>query len=127
VLAHNLYLTNTGWNYMGGMKKKPVGSGARNKESSTSSSSSQAQSQAQKKEDSKKSSGSKQKLSVAIEETADRRALQNMKAITVQALARNLGVKISVANSFLRAMEARGLVKLAGGYSGHRIYQTVVQ
>jgi small subunit ribosomal protein S25e len=127
VLAYNLYLTNTGWNYMGGMKKKPVGSGARNKESSTSSSSSQAQSQAQKKEDSKKSSGSKQKLSVAIEETAGRRALQNMKAITVQALARNLGVKISVANSFLRAMEARGLVKLAGGYSGHRIYQTVVQ
>jgi small subunit ribosomal protein S25e len=112
---------------MGGMKKKPVGSGAKNKDSSTSSSSSQAQSQAQKKEDSKKSSGSKQKLSVAIEEAAGRRALQNMKAITVQALARNLGVKISVANSFVRTMEARGLVKLAGGYSGHRIYQPVVQ
>jgi small subunit ribosomal protein S25e len=112
---------------MGGMKKKPVGSGAKNKDSSTSSSSSQAQSQAQKKEDSKKSSGSKQKLSVAIEEAAGRRALQNMKAITVQALARNLGVKISVANSFIRTMEARGLVKLAGGYSGHRIYQPVAQ
>jgi small subunit ribosomal protein S25e len=112
---------------MGGMKKKPVGSGAKNKDSSTASSSSQAQSQAQKKEDSKKSSGSKQKLSVAIEEAAGRRALQNMKAITVQGLARNLGVKISVANSFMRAMEARGLVKLAGGYSGHRIYQPVVQ
>ncbi|HET6640612.1 MAG TPA: hypothetical protein VFG77_03300 [Nitrososphaeraceae archaeon] len=112
---------------MGGMKKKPVGSGAKNKDSSTPSSSSQAQSQAQKKEDSKKSSGSKQKLSVAIEEAAGRRALQNMKAITVQALARNLGVKISVANSFVRTMEARGLVKLAGGYSGHRIYQPVVQ
>lgn len=112
---------------MGGMKKKPVGSGAKNKDSSTPSSSSQAQSQAQKKEDSKKLSGSKQKLSVAIEEAAGRRALQNMKAITVQALARNLGVKISVANSFIRTMEARGLVKLAGGYSGHRIYQLVVQ
>ena len=109
------------------MKKKPVGSGAKNKDSSTSSSSSQAQSQAQKKEDSKKLSGSKQKLSVAIEEAAGRRALQNMKAITVQALARNLGVKISVANSFIRTMEARGLVKLAGGYSGHRIYQPVAQ
>ena len=109
------------------MKKKPVGSGAKNKDSSTPSSSSQAQSQAQKKEDSKKLSGSKQKLSVAIEEAAGRRALQNMKAITVQALARNLGVKISVANSFVRTMEARGLVKLAGGYSGHRIYQPVVQ
>jgi len=110
---------------MGGMKKKPVGSSAKNKDSTASSSSNQAQSQAQKKEDSKKSSGSRQKLSVAIEETAGRKALQNMKAITVQALARNLGVKISVANSFIRTMETRGSVKLAGGYSGHRIYQLV--
>ena len=106
-------------------KKRPVGSNAKNKDSTTASSSNQAQSQTQKKEDSKKSSGSRQKLSVAIEETAGRKALQNMKAITVQALARNLGVKISVANSFIRTMETRGSVKLAGGYSGHRIYQLV--
>jgi small subunit ribosomal protein S25e len=110
---------------MGGVKKRPVGSSAKNKDSTTASSSNQAQSQTQKKEDSKKSSGSRQKLSVAIEETAGRKALQNMKAITVQALARNLGVKISVANSFIRTMETRGSVKLAGGYSGHRIYQLV--
>lgn len=110
---------------MGGQKKRPVGSNAKNKDSTTASSSNQAQSQTQKKEDSKKSSGSRQKLSVAIEETAGRKALQNMKAITVQALARNLGVKISVANSFIRTMETRGSVKFAGGYSGHRIYQLV--
>jgi small subunit ribosomal protein S25e len=110
---------------MGGVKKRPVGSNAKNKDSTTASSSNQAQSQTQKKEDSKKSSGSRQKLSVAIEETAGRKVLQNMKAITVQALARNLGVKISVANSFIRTMETRGSVKLAGGYSGHRIYQLV--
>jgi small subunit ribosomal protein S25e len=107
---------------MGGVKKKPVGSSGKNKDSSTASGSNQAQ-----KEDSKKSSVRKQKLSVAIEEATGRKALQNMKAITVQALARNLGVKISVANSFIRAMEARGSVKLAGGYSGHRIYQAVIQ
>jgi len=110
---------------MGGVKKRPVGSNTKNKDSTTASSSNQAQSQTQKKEDSKKSSGSRQKLSVAIEETAGRKALQNMKAITVQALARNLGVKISVANSFIRTMETRGSVKFAGGYSGHRIYQLV--
>ena len=110
---------------MGGAKKRPVGSNTKNKDSTTASSSNQAQSQTQKKEDSKKSSGSRQKLSVAIEETAGRKALQNMKAITVQALARNLGVKISVANSFIRTMETRGSVKFAGGYSGHRIYQLV--
>jgi small subunit ribosomal protein S25e len=110
---------------MGGAKKRPVGSNTKNKDSTTASSSNQAQSQTQKKDDSKKSSGGRQKLSVAIEETAGRKALQNMKAITVQALARNLGVKISVANSFIRTMETRGSVKLAGGYSGHRIYQLV--
>lgn len=110
---------------MGGAKKRPVGSNTKNKDSTTASSSNQAQSQTQKKEDSKKSSGGRQKLSVAIEETAGRKALQNMKAITVQALARNLGVKISVANAFIRTMETRGSVKLAGGYSGHRIYQLV--
>ncbi|MGA7368967.1 MAG: hypothetical protein WBX01_07555 [Nitrososphaeraceae archaeon] len=108
---------------MGGMKKKSVGSSAKNKDSTTASGSNPTP----KKEDSKKSPGSKQKLSVAIEEAAGRKALQNMKAITVQALAKNLGVKISVANSFIRSMEARGSVKVAGGYSGHRIYQTVVQ
>jgi len=110
---------------MGGVKKRPVSSNSKNKDSTTASSSNQAQSQTQKKEDSKKSSGGRQKLSVAIEETAGRKALQNMKAITVQALARNLGVKISVANSFIRTMETRGSVKFAGGYSGHRIYQLV--
>lgn len=106
---------------MGGAKKKPLGTGAKNKNSN------QVQAEPQKKEESKKSSGGKQKLSVAIDESAGRKALQNMKAVTAQALARTLAVKISVANSFLRTMEAKGLVKLAGGYSGHRVYQPIVQ
>lgn len=108
---------------MGGAKKKPIGPGAKNKNSGTASGSNQVQAQPQKKEESKKSSGGKQKLSVAIDESAGKKALQNMKAITAQALARTLAVKISVANSFLRSMETRGLLKQAGGYSGHRVYQ----
>lgn len=109
---------------MGGAKKKPIGTGAKNKNSSTASGFNQVQAQPQKKEESKKSSGGgKQKSSVAIDESAGKKALQNMKAITAQALARTLAVKISVANSFLRSMETRGLVKQAGGYSGHRVYQ----
>jgi small subunit ribosomal protein S25e len=111
---------------MGGVKKRPVSSSAKNKESAATSNSAQGQSQTQKKEDSKKSSGgSKQRLSVIIEESAGRKALQNMKAITIQMLAKNLGVKISVANSFIRNLEARGSMKLVGGYSGHRVYQLV--
>jgi ribosomal protein S25 len=108
---------------MGGAKKKPIGTGAKNKNSGTASGTNQVQAQPQKKEESKKSSGGKQKLSVAIDESAGKKALQNMKAITAQALARTLAVKISVANSFLRSMETKGLLKQAGGYSGHRVYQ----
>ena len=111
---------------MGGAKKKPVGSSAKNKDSTSESGSNQSQSSGQKKDDSRRASGGRQKLSVAIEEAAGKNTLQHMKAVTVQALARNLGVKISVANSFIRTMEAKGAVKPVGGYSGHRIYQPVV-
>jgi small subunit ribosomal protein S25e len=50
-----------------------------------------------------------------------------MKSITCQALARNVGVKISVANSFIKSLEERGVVKAVGGYSGHRVYQVIRQ
>jgi small subunit ribosomal protein S25e len=46
-----------------------------------------------------------------------------MKAITTQSFARTNGVKISVANAFIKSLEAKGLVKSVGGYSGHRVYE----
>jgi small subunit ribosomal protein S25e len=67
----------------------------------------------------------KQKLAVMVEEPAGMRAIQGMKAITTQTLARNIGVKISVANAFIKSLEAKGVVKPAGGYSGHRVYQLI--
>jgi small subunit ribosomal protein S25e len=48
-----------------------------------------------------------------------------MKAITPQELARNAGVKISVANAFIKSLESKGIVKCVGGYSGHKVYQLV--
>ena len=39
------------------------------------------------------------------------------------ALARTLGVKISVANNFIKNLENKNIVENVGGYSGHRIYQ----
>ncbi|HXG05822.1 MAG TPA: hypothetical protein VNI77_00670 [Nitrososphaera sp.] len=67
----------------------------------------------------------KQKLSVFVEEPVGMKAIQGMKAITPQALARNIGVKISVANAFIKSLEQKGLVKSIGGYSGHRVYQLI--
>ncbi|HJS83234.1 MAG TPA: winged helix-turn-helix transcriptional regulator [Nitrososphaera sp.] len=69
----------------------------------------------------------KQKLAVVVEENAGMKAIQGMKSITSQALARNVGVKISVANSFIKSLEAKGVVKPVGGYSGHRVYQVIKQ
>ena len=101
---------------MGGNKKKPTQSNTTktqdNKET--------------KKEESKKSSSKnqqKQKLSVLIEENQGMKVINSMKAITTHHLARTLGVKISVANNFIKNLENKNLIKNIGGYSGHRVYQ----
>ncbi len=105
---------------LGGGKKKPLGA---NKGSGTSDG---AEVRQAKKEEIKKPLAKiqqKQKLSVLIEESQGKKAIQNLKAITIQGLARISGVKISIANSYLRSLETKGVVKNVGGYSGHRIYQ----
>jgi small subunit ribosomal protein S25e len=110
---------------MGGAKKKPVG--ATQSDSSGSYGEANSGSGKPKKGDSKKGSGQqqhqKQKLPVLIEETSGRKALENMKAITVHSFARTVGVKISVANGYIRSLEAKNIVTCVGGYSGHRVYQ----
>jgi small subunit ribosomal protein S25e len=108
---------------MGGVKKRPIGS---TDKTATAASDSSGDAKTSKKEDSKKSASrpqQKQKLSVFVEEPQGIRALQGMKAITTQSFARTNGVKISVANAFIRSLEAKGLVKSVGGYSGHRVYK----
>ena len=69
----------------------------------------------------------KARLAVVLEESQGMKAISGMKAITVQSVAKTAGVKISIANSFVKSLEAKGLVKKVGGYSGHRIYEKVKQ
>ena len=109
---------------MGGMKKKPVGSSDKTAASDPTSDVKST------KEDSKKTGSKtqqKQKLSVFVEESQGVKALQGMKAITIHAFARAAGVKISVANAFIKSAEAKELVKSVGGNSGHRVYQLAKQ
>lgn len=75
--------------------------------------------------DEKKKPAQKQRLAVVLEEAQGIKAIQSMKAVTIQSVARAAGVKISVANSLIRALEAKGVVKKVGGYSGHRVYEKV--
>ncbi len=104
---------------MGGAKKKSLGS-----QEKTSKDSPVADDKA-KKGEKKGVFKQKQKLLIVIEESQGLKTLKNMKPITSQALARSMGVKISVANLFLRSVESNGVVRSIGGYSGHRIYELV--
>jgi small subunit ribosomal protein S25e len=109
---------------MGGSKKKPLGS------EKASPSSGHDGGKPVNKEEIKKPLGKvqqKQKLSVLVEDSQGRRAMQSMKAITIQGVARAAGVKISVANAYIKSLETKGIVKSVGGYSGHRVYQLIEQ
>jgi small subunit ribosomal protein S25e len=55
------------------------------------------------------------------------KATSSMKSITIQSVAKVANVKISVANAFIKSLEAKGIVKKVGGYSGHRVYEKVKQ
>jgi small subunit ribosomal protein S25e len=103
---------------MGGNKKKPSTSSDK-----TSNAGKGSETKNVKKEESKKNVKSPQKISVLIDDDQGKKALQGMKAITPQALARAAGIKVSVANNFIKQLELKGIIKAKGGYSGHRIYQ----
>jgi small subunit ribosomal protein S25e len=108
---------------MGGNKQKSTGSSEKVNNNAQG-----VDTKSSKKEDSKKTGAKqqqRQKLSVLVEESQGVKLLQTMKAITIQGFARSAGVKISVANSFIRSAESKGLVRNVGGYSGHRVYELV--
>jgi small subunit ribosomal protein S25e len=102
---------------MGGAKKRSIGS-----QEKTSRETPDADDKI-KMGEKKGSTKQKQRSSIVIEESQGLKTLKKMKPITCQTLARLTGVKISIANSFLRSLETKGIVRSVGGYSGHRIYE----
>ncbi len=77
------------------------------------------------KKDKGESSARKAEITVMLNEKQAMKIIQNSKVLTVQDLARQTGVKISAANSFLKESAIKGTVKKVGGYSGHHLYQVV--
>ncbi|HZA70918.1 MAG TPA: MarR family transcriptional regulator [Nitrososphaeraceae archaeon] len=102
---------------MGGAKKKSIGSQEKTTKDTP------AADDKTKKGEKKGPIKQKQKTLIAIEESQGLKTIKSMKPITSQSLARSMGVKISIANSFLRSLESKGVLKPIGGYSGHRIYE----
>ena len=81
--------------------------------------------QAKKSKKSEKTEASKTKLSVVIDESKAIKYIKEAKVVTVQDLARQTDVKISIANSFLLKSLKQGMVKRVGGFSGHHLYQLI--
>ncbi len=105
---------------MGGNKKKPAASSDKGAAAGPAGDVKPA---AEEKKKSKPQQ--KQKLAVVVEEAHGMKALQGMKAVTIQSFARAAGVKISIANSFIKSLETKGQVRCVGGYSGHKVYELI--
>ncbi len=65
----------------------------------------------------------KAEITVLVNSKQAMKIIEHSKVITVQDLARQIGVKISAANAFLRESANNGIIKRVGGYSGHYLYQ----
>lgn len=53
------------------------------------------------------------------------KSLTPIKAITVYTASRALGVNASIATGMLRELEAKSLIRKAGGFSGHSVWAVV--
>ena len=102
---------------MGGAKKKPLASMERAQRR-------EAEEAQQKRKEAKREQQSKQQSTLQLKMSDEQilNTLSPLRAITVYAAARALGVKASVASAALRSLHQRGLLKKEGGFSGHPIY-----
>jgi len=91
------------------------------------SSSEKSQSGKDKGKKDKKEQTEKKEVNVFINEEEASKIIKSSKAITIHDLAKQTNVKISTANEYLKKALANGVVKKAGGFSGHYIYQPVSQ
>lgn len=103
---------------MGGTKKKPI--------SAVEKAQAVASRKAEKKEKKGESAGGVKKLAqwtmCQLTEEQVEKALRPLKAITLYAASRALNLQPTLVNQLLRSLEAKGVVKKVGGYSGHYVY-----
>jgi len=100
---------------MGGTKNKSSGASPKSQDDGS-------QQAGVKKDKGGKGLPQKAKITVVLNEEHAMKALAGLKAITPQELARKTGVKISIANAFIRSLESKGTIRYVVGYSGHKVY-----
>ena len=109
---------------MGGTKKKTLASMEKSQDDSATSAAG-GEEKGKKKTEKTKVVGERKRVDVLPPRMNDQellKSLASLKAITVYGAARSLAVNAAVAKSVLTSLESKGLVKRAGGYSGHYIW-----
>jgi len=104
---------------MGGVKKKTLAG----MEKEQARKEAEEREKERKKEKGKtKAGGAQPNLTFSLKDEEVINSLKGLKAITIHAAAKAFNVKTSVAAATLKSMEAKGLVKKVGGFSGHYVY-----
>ncbi len=62
---------------------------------------------------------------VSINESQAVKYIKNSKVVTPHGLAREINVKISIANAYIQKSVQDGILKRISGFSGHHVYQPV--
>lgn len=108
---------------MGGTKKKTLASMEKSQDDNANSAA--GGDEKGKKTEKTKVVGERKRVDVLLPRMNDQelmKSLASLKAITVYGAARSLAVNAAVAKSVLSSLESKGLVRRAGGYSGHYIW-----
>lgn len=98
---------------MGGTKKKSI----------TQAEKAQAVTAKEKRAREGKGSAKRDVIMPSMDEKQAIKAFESLGAVTVYGVAKTLAIKASVASALVRSYELKGIVKKAGGYSGHFVYK----
>jgi len=110
---------------MGGVKKKSLASMEKSQDSGETAQEQAAPSKGKKAKEVKAGPQQKRQLAFLPPRMSDAEMLKSLtplKAITVFAASRALGVNAAVATGVLRELEAKNMLKRMGGFSGHGVW-----
>ncbi len=109
---------------MGGTKKKSLASMEKSQDDSAGAAPG-TEAKGKKKAEKSKVGGERKRIEVLAPRMNDQelmKSLASLRAITIYGAARSLSVNASVAKLVLSSLETKGLVKRAGGFSGHYVW-----
>jgi ribosomal protein S25 len=110
---------------LGGVKKKSMASMEKKQETEETPQGDAASAKGKKTKDQKAAPQQRKQFAFLPPKMNDAevvKTLTPLKAITVSAASRALGVNSSVAGALLRDLQKKSLLTVAGGFSGHRVW-----